>query len=107
LFGPGLLFAGRGSTIKGVVAVSRSHRALWVWALWDRSLGAPFEMQPLSEPRAYRQWLLALLGGDVISGSDLAREDQESFSLIPDRAIRVTFSATDRRTVREFLGAGL
>lgn len=105
LFGPGLLFAGRGSAINGVVAVSRNHRALWVWSLWDRSLGAPFAMQPLSEPVIYRKWLLALLDGDVIRGGDLTSEDQDSFSLIPSRSIRIKFSAEDRRVVREYLNS--
>lgn len=107
LLGPGLLFIGRANTIKGVVAVSRRHRALWVWALWERSLGAPFEMQPLEEPQAYRKWLLALFDGDLIKGSDLREEDQRSFSLIPDHNITVKFSAADRKMVREFLTSGL
>ena len=42
----------------------------------------------------------------IIKGSDLTREDQDSFDLIPDRDIKVKFSAADRKTVREFLGAG-
>lgn len=100
---PGLLFVGRGNTLKGIVAVSRSHRALWVWSLWNRSLGAPFEMQPLSEQLAYRKWLLALLDGDVIRGNDLSEEDRRSFSLISSSQILVKFSAEDRKVVREYL----
>jgi hypothetical protein len=106
LFGAGLLFVGRGSTLKSVVAVSRNHRALWVWSLWDRSLGAQFEMKQLAEPLAYRKWLLALLDGDVIRGNGLTMEDQDSFSLIPERNIRVKFSTEDRKVVRDFLTSG-
>jgi hypothetical protein len=63
-------------------------------------------MQRLGEPVAYRKWLLAVLDSDVIRGDDLTSEDQDSFSLIPSRSIRVKFNTEDRKVVRGYLNSG-
>ena len=105
LLGP-LAFVGRGIALDGVVVISRNHRALWWWSLWERKQGDRPSLAPLTDAVAYRQRMLALLAGEEIRGRDLTDDERESFSLIADFDLKVRFSAEERRTVREFLKSG-
>jgi len=96
------LFAGKGATLDGVVVISRGHKALWWWDLWERDRQR-LTLQPIDEATAYRRRLLALLESDDIRGRDLTNDELNIFSLIADYDLKLRFSAGDRRMIREFL----
>jgi hypothetical protein len=61
LFVGPLLFMGRGVTIDGVIVVSRSHKALWWWDLWERSR-QQLALEPLADASSYRPETIEPLG---------------------------------------------
>ena len=105
LLGP-LAFLGRGVALDGVVVISRDHKALGWWSLWERKPGERLSLVPLTDAGAYRERMLTLLVGEEIRGRDLTDDERQSFSLIADFNLKVRFNADQRRTIREFLKAG-
>ena len=100
-----VLFVGRGVVRDGVIVISQNHKALFWWDLWDRNLQS-LELEPIVEASSYRQRLLNLLEREEIRGRDLTDEELDTFSLITEFDLKVTFTSDDRRRVREFLTPG-
>lgn len=103
----GLLFAGRGVGVNGVVAIAPGYQSAWVWKLWDRpqQMRVPLNPLPAAESRQHLQRLQTLFGQSTIHGKELNSSELEWFASIADFDIDVAFDGRERRLVSEFLSS--
>jgi len=105
LIPPGVLFAGRGVSVNGVVVLVPGYQSAWVWQLWNRPqlLRVPLDRLSEEESREHLHRLEVLLAQSRLRGSELTPNELRLFDSIADFDIEVAFDERDRRLVGEFL----